>query len=382
MPAPGWTPVQDDTSAWKPVEEKQKEKPGPVQTFGRAAISRLNPINMFTGAVDTATRFADDPIGTMADMGPLGSAKRAYESVRAGDWPAAGAHVMAAVTPGGFMAEPSATKVAQGNVAEGLGEMTGDAVGALIGSRVPGMIGKAASGAKSMTRPLIRAGAGMAARSMGLPGAVGHVAAEGFLGKGAEVPPKIPPPMPMAPSQPTGMTIQEPARVNTPPPGGPAPSGPFIIGRGATAGLGEPAAPMADTRALDAAVKANGGKTFAALAASDPAAAALIKSAVEKAAGKPAQPPSRPTISAPSAITVTPEAAGEIVNQAEAAKTYNPKQPMDKGKVAREAARGKELMQQDVEPTGVSKDALARIAAKGPDALKNAMKLRQSLGGK
>ena len=203
------------------------------------AASKLNPIEIGKGMVQSAQAAYEDPIGTLLETfaHPYMALKRAKESYDAskesaskGDAEAArthadqaAAHLSSALQPVG-MTEASEVKMATpGERATGLGEMIGTGIQAYLGAKAPELLSAAkAKAAPIVSNPRFAAGAGAATgaalgHATGIPGA-GYVG--GFIGRevggaladrmaGAKPPviPAEPPPLPPVDVQ-SGQVVQ------------------------------------------------------------------------------------------------------------------------------------------------------------------------------
>lgn len=158
------------------VAFKQKATPqantNPFKTFVNEAFSRLNPISAVQGVVQTGQDFINDPYESMLSASPIGALMRAKDAYNAGDKKGAMVHLGAMLSQGISGAPPleenAALKVAHGDVAEGLGDVAGDALGMGIGEKVLPPLGRGI--AKSST---------LIGRALGA--FAGHSAGGGFI---------------------------------------------------------------------------------------------------------------------------------------------------------------------------------------------------------
>lgn len=121
-------------------DQPSADQPSDISNFVKGAASKLNPINMVSGAIDSAKAAYEHPIDSALAVlaHPYQALSRAKDALKAGNYEEAAAHVASALDPTGFATEDSAVKTATpGQRAEGLGELMGTGLSAYLGEKLP-----------------------------------------------------------------------------------------------------------------------------------------------------------------------------------------------------------------------------------------------------
>lgn len=156
-----------------------------VKDFASGAWSKLSPVQILKGMADTVQAAAADPAGTAKNFGkevlghPYMALGRALEAAKQGKTEEALAHFDSALSPVGFMTEPSQVKAATpGQRATGFGELAGIGANAYLTAKLPEVAPKvAAKVAEVAKNPDVIEAAGTAAG-----GFVGHQLGEAVGG--------------------------------------------------------------------------------------------------------------------------------------------------------------------------------------------------------
>lgn len=176
------------------TDEGPPEESHPIiegaKSFGSGFLQGVNP---FHGALETLQKLAEDPVGTVKNGAievlahPYMALGRAWDAAKQGKDEEAAAHIQSAFLPAGAQTEEGATKAATpGQRLEGVGQLAGEGIQALVTGKAGEKAPAAAQGVTNTIRENPR-GAQVVGGAVGA--AAGHMTGVHYVGPvvGAEV---------------------------------------------------------------------------------------------------------------------------------------------------------------------------------------------------
>lgn len=125
------------------VEDIVEHPPSDLENFGKGIASKLSPLSIVKGTMDTAKAVYEHPIDTAMSVlaHPYFALGRAKDALMAGKIDEAHAHIQSAIDPTGFLTEDDMVKAATpGQRAEGFGGLVGTGLSALLTAKAPGLL--------------------------------------------------------------------------------------------------------------------------------------------------------------------------------------------------------------------------------------------------